>query len=99
MKYPKKLKTASSLTKRTLIARVLKLCEEAGELSAEVLKFSNLKGRGGKSKSEVEEDLREEAVDCLIMSLDILIETGTSEKHLNELLNKKLDKWMGQLKK
>ena len=99
MKYPNKLKVASKKTKRTIITRALKLSEETGELAAEALKLSGLKGKNGKSVEEVKQDLKEEEVDSLIMSLDILFFIGTTEKELNALLNKKLDKWLDQIKK
>jgi NTP pyrophosphatase (non-canonical NTP hydrolase) len=97
--YPDKLVKASLKTKRDIIARALKLSEETGELAAEALKIRGLKGKGGKNDVEVLHDLREEAVDVFIMSLDILLFTKTSEEELNRLIDKKLNKWLKQIKK
>lgn len=94
MKYPNKLKKASRLEKRTLLARGMKLFEESGECAAEILKLKGLKGSKEKSKEEVLYDLHSEAVDTLIMALDILYYTKASEKRINEILDSQLNKWM-----
>jgi hypothetical protein len=95
---PKKLVDISSKDRRPLIPRGLKLCEEAGECAAEILKYSGYKGRKGKTEKQVLNHLRLEAVDCLIMAMDILVATKTADKQINEIMNGQLDKWQGQIK-
>lgn len=95
---PKRLRKLSKLADRDLMARGMKLSEECGELSAEILKYYGLKGTKGKTKQEVLDHLRLEACDCLIMAMDILVHTDTSSSQLNEIVTKQLDKWEGQVK-
>jgi NTP pyrophosphatase (non-canonical NTP hydrolase) len=93
MKIPNKLRKVSKLEPKNLKSRGLKLGEEYGELVTEILKYKGEKG-SEKTADEILIDLKEEAVDCLIMSLDILVYTGCSDKYIAKILNKKLDKWM-----
>ena len=99
MKIPNKVKKVSRLEKKSLVARGLKLNEEAGELAAEILKLKGMKGRKGKSKTEVLYDLHLEAVDCLLMSMDILVHTGATEKRINAIMDSQLAKWSENFKK
>ena len=98
MKIPKQVRKVSKLEKRSLLARGLKLNEEAGELSAEILKFLGEKGRKGKTKLEVLDHLRLERIDCLLMSMDILCHIGTSDKQITDIMNSQLAKWKLGLK-
>ena len=93
MKIPKQVRKVSKLEKRSLLARGLKLNEEAGELSAEILKLLGEKGRKGKTKSEVLDDLRLEGIDCLLMSMDVLCHVGTTDKQITKIMNSQLKKW------
>ncbi len=99
MKIPTRVKKVSRRETKTLVERGLKLNEEAGELAAEILRFEGLKGARGKSKKEILYDLHLEAVDCLLMSMDILVHTGASEKRIRGIMESQLDKWMDGCKK
>lgn len=98
MKIPKRIKKISRLEKKTLVERGLKLNEEAGELAAEILKLKGLKG-SSKSKKEILYDLHLEAIDCLLMAMDILVHTKASEKRIEQIMNSQLDKWERGFKK
>lgn len=93
MKVPKKLRKVSKLEQKNLFGRSIKLGEEYGELMAEVLKYKGEKG-SNKSPEEILKDLQEEAVDCLIMAIDILVYTGAKDKDITKTLHRKLDKWL-----
>jgi NTP pyrophosphatase (non-canonical NTP hydrolase) len=96
---PKRLRKLSKAADRDLIARGLKLSEECGELSAEILRYHGLKGANGKSQTIILDNLRLEAVDCLIMALDILVHTNTPKEQIDQIMTDQLDKWEKQLKK
>lgn len=98
MKIPKKVRQVSKLERRSLLARGLKLNEEAGELAAEILKYLGEKGKNGKTKEEVLDHLRLEGIDCLLMSMDILCHVGTSDKQITSIMNSQLAKWKSGLK-
>jgi hypothetical protein len=97
-KYPEKLRKISTADRRELSPRFIKLFEEAGEAAAEYLKLTGHKGRKGKTRQETLDHLRLELVDCLIMTLDLLVATKTSEEQVSEIMTSQLDKWSGQLK-
>ena len=93
MKIPKRVRKVSKLEKKSLVARGLKLNEEAGELAAEILKLEGMKGAKGKTRKEILYDLHLEAIDCMLMSMDILVYTGATEKRIAAIMNSQLDKW------
>ena len=92
MKILKRVRTISKLEKKTLVARGLKLCEEAGELAAEILKYKGEKN-SHKCKKEILIDLHLEAVDCMLMAMDILVHTGATDKEITYIIRSQLDKW------
>lgn len=93
MKIPARVKKISRLETKTLLARGLKLNEEAGELAAEILKLEGLKGSNGKNRKEILYDLHLEAVDCMLMAMDILVHTGATEKRIASIMDSQLTKW------
>jgi len=99
MRIPKRVRKVSKLETKSLVARGLKLNEEAGELAAEILKLEGMKGARGKSRKEILYDLHLEAIDCLLMAMDILVHTGATEKRINQIMNSQLDKWAKGTKK
>jgi len=90
---PKTIRKASKQEKKNLSQRLNKLFEEGGELAAEILRFQHQKNRKGKSKEEVRYDLHLEAVDCMLMVMDILCHTGASDKRIREIMNGQMAKW------
>lgn len=93
MKIPKQVVRVSRREKKSLVERGLKLNEEAGELAAEILKYIGEKGANGKTKKEILADLHLEAVDCLLMAMDILVHTGAKEKTIAKIMDRQLSKW------
>ena len=77
--------------------RGLKITEEAGELAAEILKLVGEKGRRGKTEREIREHLWLEAVDCAIMSMDILTHTGATPADVSRIFNSQLAKWESKM--
>ncbi len=99
MKIPEKIKRVARLEKKSLITRGLKLCEEAGELAAEILKYYDEKPmKEGETKEIVLSKIHLEATDSLLMACDILIKSGATDKIINDLVNQQLAKWEGYLK-
>lgn len=88
----------SKKERKSLVLQMVKLGEETGELSAAVLMHLGKKGTR-MSKSEITENVLEEACDCLLMILSILNKAGFNEKEINEMINKKLKKWEDRLGK
>ncbi len=95
----KKVKEISNLqesinpaTEKMLMQRALKLNEEAGEVCAAVLKLSGYKSTD-ETPQEIKENLKEEAIDCLITSLDVINHLRMSEDEVVYILEQKLNKW------
>lgn len=77
----------------TLAERGLKLCEEAGELSAAILKRTGCPNASASADTNV----GEEAVDTMINCLDILFAQGYEEDAIQRLLDLKCEKWERKL--
>jgi hypothetical protein len=93
MKIPKRVIRVSNREKKSLLARGVKLGEEYGELAAEILKYEGEKGSNGKSRKQILFALHLEAIDCLLMAMDILVHTHANEKEINKIMERQLDKW------
>lgn len=98
MKISKKLRRIAKIERKTLCERMVKLMEEVGELSTEVMRLTRNKV-AKKPLEGVKADAQEEAVDVLIMACDILDWLEVDDKLLNKTLNRKLDKWLDNLEK
>lgn len=68
--------------------RALKLTEEAGEVSAEVLKLTDYKGTD-ETPSQIRGNIKEEAIDALICVLDM----NMSKEEVEYIMDMKLEKW------
>jgi hypothetical protein len=90
------VKNVSSAQVYGLSERVVKLQEEVGELSAEVLKLRGFK-KSDLSKDEIRNNILLETVDCLIMSMDILSHEKFQKKEIIEIADKQIEKWLSQL--
>ena len=93
MKIPENIKNVSKLEKRPLITRGLKLMEESGELAAEILRYKGEKTSNGKTQQEILQDLHLEAVDVMLMAMDILITTGASDEEITKIIDNQLNRW------
>lgn len=80
-----------------IVERGLKLSEETGELAAEILKFVGFKNSDS-SKSEIEQHMLLESVDCLIMVFDIMTHMGFTKQQITEMSEKQINKWISKHK-
>lgn len=84
---------ASSYEKHGLIERGLKLGEEYGELSAEILKLAEYK-RSEESKEKIEHNILLESTDCLIMIFDIMTHMGFTKEQICDMAENQVNKWL-----
>ena len=76
----------------------LKLNEEVGELSAEILKLIKYKYHND-TEEQIRQNLLEEAADSIIQVFDILADLKYTKEELIEASEKKIDKWLNQINK
>ena len=76
-----------------IIERGLKLGEEYGELSAEILKLAGYK-RSLESKEEINNNILLESTDCLIMIFDIMTQMGFKKEQICNMAEKQVNKWI-----
>ena len=91
------IQNVSKLEGYGLLERVCKLQEEVGELSAETLKSIGFK-YSTLEQSEIRKNILLEAVDCLIMSMDILANQEFSKNEIIKMADSQIDKWLSNLK-
>lgn len=87
------VKSASKYEKPGLMERTLKLGEEYGELSAEILKTIGYK-RTKETPDKIKENILLESSDCLIMIFDIMIEMGFTKQDILDMSEKQIKKWL-----
>tara|TARA_B100000745_G_scaffold297290_2_gene244018 strand:- start:5316 stop:5645 length:330 start_codon:yes stop_codon:yes gene_type:complete len=75
-------------------ARFVKLSEEVGEANAAYLCRQGVPNRSGSSDPNVEE----EVVDAMINCLDILFRCGMTVPEIQNMLNRKCQKWADKMK-
>ncbi|WP_417687032.1 MazG-like family protein [Roseibium sp.] len=84
---------------KTLQERALKLCEEAGEVAQAVLSATGAPGTAYKGLSVA--DVREEAVDTIIVAMAVLAQASDSrdffEAEFERLILQKCQKWQATL--
>jgi hypothetical protein len=85
--------TASKFENPGLLERGLKLGEEYGELSAEILKLVDYK-RTNESKEQIEKNILLESTDCLIMIFDIMSQMGFTKEQICDMAENQVNKWM-----
>ena len=84
---------ASKYEKHGLIERGLKLGEEYGELSAEILKLAEYK-RSEESKEKIEHNILLESTDCLIMIFDIMTHMNFTKEQICDMAEGQVNKWL-----
>ena len=93
-----KVQSLSHLEKKSLLEKMVKLQEEAGELAEAILIHEKSSGSGYKESSE--QSIENEAVDIILVALDIFFTMSRDMTTLEELLTSKCAKWeRHQLKK
>jgi HTH-type transcriptional regulator/antitoxin HigA len=90
------VKNTSQYEKPGILERGLKLNEETGELSAEILKLVGFK-KSDLKESQIRQNLLLESVDCLIMVFDIMSHLGFSKQEIIEMSEKQINKWLSNI--
>jgi hypothetical protein len=86
---------ASKYEKHGLIERGLKLGEEYGELSAEILKLKGYK-RTTEDEGRINYNILLESTDCLIMIFDIMAHMGFTKEQICDMAEKQVNKWLSE---
>ena len=84
---------ASQYEEKGLLERGLKLGEEYGELSAEILKLAGYK-RSSETKEEINNNILLESTDCLIMIFDIMTQMGFKKEQICGMAERQVNKWI-----
>jgi hypothetical protein len=88
---------ASKYEKHGLLERGLKLGEEYGELSAEILKLKGYK-RTVEDEGRINYNILLESTDCLIMVFDIMVHMGFTKEQICNMAEKQVNKWLNGIK-
>lgn len=83
---------------RNILLRLAKMQEELGELAEPTLKLLGYKGTLS-SPFELMDNQAEEAIDVLIVALDLIHCLNIEEIEFEKILSKKLDKWKSAIQK
>ena len=84
---------ASQYESPGLLERGLKLGEEYGELSAEILKLAGYK-RTTEDEGRIHYNILLESTDCLIMIFDIMTQMGFTKEQICNMAEKQVNKWL-----
>lgn len=87
-----RIRSLSRFDRKNALEKCIKIQEEVGELSAEILKIRGKKGAKGLKKPQLEENLLEECCDVLIITYSLMHKLRFSKQRIANALNKKLDK-------
>ncbi len=77
---------------QTIENMLLKLGEEYGELCTDILKLKQYKVNNEKAE-DVEQNAKEEAIDILLMIINIMNKLGMDKKDIVDIAQEKLNKW------
>lgn len=92
------VKNACDLEKQvTLAEKGLKLTEEVGELSAELLKITGYKYTTDTKEQAIQKALLE-SCDVLIMIFGLMIQLGYTKQQIVEMTESQVDKWLKYVK-
>jgi hypothetical protein len=80
-----------------LLERGLKLGEEYGELSAEILKLEGY-NKSSQTKEEINNNILLESTDCLIMIFDIMTQMEFEKEKICQMAEKQVNKWLTNIK-
>ena len=87
------VENASKYEKNGLIEKGLKLGEEYGELSAEILKLKGYK-KTYEDKDVIKDNILLESTDCLIMVFDIMSTMGFTKDQICGMAERQVNKWI-----
>ena len=88
-----RIKAISANDPNPLLASVLKLQEEVGEVAAAALATYGFQNRSASATPNIEEEL----VDVIIVACDLLHKLNATNEQIETLFNTKLDKWVMKL--
>ncbi|GAA0449178.1 MAG: MazG-like family protein [Bacillota bacterium] len=94
-KLLKQVKLLSEKEPKTIEQMALKLSEEAGETSQAVLSY--LKANGSEYKQLGIDDVKEECIDVILVSLALFYKVAESEDELQEFITRKIAKWQSKM--
>ena len=92
-----KLKKLSRHNIKNTIESCVKIQEEVGELSAELLKFRGKKGHRGLTQEQLDENILEECCDIINMTLFFMIKRKYSYKRIMKAFKRKINKIESQI--
>lgn len=85
--------------RKNTIEKCIKIQEELGELSAEILKLRGKKGSNGITKDQIEENILEECCDIIIITHSLIKKLKYDKARVFTAFHRKLDKVEVNLKK
>ena len=91
MEILQKIKELSIKEKKSLEQMGLKLAEETGECSQALLSY--LKANGSEYKNLNAEDVKEECIDIILVTLSLFYKLDGLDNELNFIINNKINKW------
>ena len=91
-KIRQRINRLSKLDNKTIQEKCIKIQEEVGELSAEILKLHGKKGSNGLNKKQIEDNILEECCDIIIVTHSLLHKMAYSRNRIKNAFNRKLDK-------
>lgn len=87
-----KISEAAKTEPKTIEQLFMKLIEELGEASQAYLSSENISGNNYKNLNR--EDVKEELVDTLLVTFSLLYKLDSTDREIENLMNKKIDKWL-----
>jgi NTP pyrophosphatase (non-canonical NTP hydrolase) len=87
-----KIKKATQSEPKKPEQQFMKLIEEVGEASQAYL--SSEGASGNKYKHLDQSNVKEELVDVLLVTFALLSKVGATDEEIEELINRKVDKWI-----
>jgi NTP pyrophosphatase (non-canonical NTP hydrolase) len=92
-----RIQKLTTLEKKSLVLKALKLSEETGEVAEAVLSFEEASGSEYKQKTA--SDIVEECVDVIIVATSIINSLTMDDAGVKNLFDIKLDKWENKMSK
>lgn len=86
-----KIKEAAKTEPKNVEQLFMKLMEELGEATQAYLSSEKISGNNYKELTK--DDVKEELVDTLLVTFSLLYKLDANETEIEQLINKKIDKW------
>ena len=87
------IESLKKIEKLSIAEKTVKLCEEAGEFSAEILRYLGQKEHNG-SQEELMDHLLEEGCDIIVTALALFARLGFSEEEIIQKMEDKINVWI-----